>query len=361
MNRSHRTKWRASLLTGALVCLMAPYARAQQNPFESLKDALNKAKQQLQQTTATTSATGTSAQTPGAAPAAPSPAAGVPVTPAPSNTTTPTAAVSTGVFVPPSDDPTKPTGPLNPAKLLDIGGIHIGMPIATTVPILQKIHPEAKLTPDTAVNGEPMAAYRISLYTPHPPPSDDIWVNYTFDTLDVYSVSRAVGYLPQVNKSTLVEALRKKYGPETAAMSGNYAPKNDSEIDKMWWLSDEQGNVIHPANISNMTYTPYGCTVRAGFGYDVVTNYRSAFRDLQGGKLAAATFCDSVIILYIEVSNGSSGGHNDPTLVSNTRSMLFDSALFRRSTIAWAHRQASQAQQQQQQALQKANQAKPNL
>jgi hypothetical protein len=66
-------------------------------------------------------------------------------------------------------------------------------------------------------------------------------------------------------------------------------------------------------------------------------------------------------MLYVELDNGSSAGRNDETLVGSSRSMLFDSALFRRSTIAWAHRLDAQAQQQQQEALQKANQAKPNL
>ncbi len=170
-----------------------------------------------------------------------------------------------------------------------------------------------------------------------------------------------VGYLPQINKATLVAALRKKYGPETAAMNGNYAPKSDNEISKMWWLSDEQGNVLHPANISTLTYTPYGCASSGGYGYDVTSNYRTAFRGVQSGKLPPSTFCDSIVMLYVELDNGSSAGRNDETLVGNSRSMLFDSALFRRSTIAWAHRLDAEAQQQQQQALQKANQAKPNL
>ena len=239
---------------------------------------------------------------------------------------------------------------------MDVAGIHIGMPIAETVPILERIHPGTKVQPDTRVPGEPMAAYAVSLYVYHPPPSDNVWVNYTFDTLQVYSVSRSVGYLPLISKGTLLAALRKKYGPETGALSFDASPKTDNDITKIWWLSDEQGKVLHPANMSASTGTPYGCTVKAGFGYDVVASYRTAFRDVQNGKLSVETFCDSTIILYVEIANGS-----DATLVGNTRSMLFDSALFRRSTIAWAHHLDAQAREQQQKALQNANQAKPNL
>lgn len=352
MNSPNRTAWHARLLAAALVCLMAPCARAQQSPFQSITDALNKAKQQLQQSTGTSPPAAKPAQAPGSAPSPPAPAA--PTSPV-SSTSAP-GTTGAGIFVPPTDQPTKPAGPLDPAKLMDVAGIHIGMPIAQTVPILEKIHPGTKPVPDTRVPGEPMAAYYLNLYVYHPPPSDSIWVNYTFDTLEVYSVSRSVGYLPPISKATLIDALRKKYGPETGALNFSAVPKTDEDITKMWWLSDESGKVLHPANMSKTTYTPYGCTVQAGFGYDVVTAYRSAFRNVQNGRLPVETFCDTTVILYIELENG-----NNPTLVGNARSMLFDSALFRRSTIAWAHHLDEQAQQQQQNALQKANQAKPNL
>jgi len=350
MKHSFGIARRASLLTGALLFLMAPCVQAQQNPFQSLTDVINKAKQQLQQKTGTTPANGTPA-----APANPAPSAPAPSAPPSSPTTAAPASAGDNVFVPPAEQASKPAGPLDPAKLMDIAGIHIGMPIAQTVPILEKIHPGTKVQPDTRSRDEPMAAYSVSLYVYHPPPSDNIWVNYTFDTLEVYSVSRSVGYLPQIAKSVLLEALRKKYGPETAALSFSAPPKTDNDITKMWWLSDEQGNIIHPANMSKYTYTPYGCAPK-GFGYDVVTSYRTAFRDVQNGKLPAETFCDSTIIFYVEIENGS-----DSSLVGNTRSFLFDSALFRRSTIAWAHHLDTQAQEQQQKALQNANQAKPNL
>jgi hypothetical protein len=327
---------RALLITATLACLGPHGAWAQQNPFQSLQNALNKAKQQIQQAASTTPAAGTASS-------AASPAA------------------SGGVFVPPPDAPSKPVGPLAPEKLMDIGGIHIGMPIADTVPILKKLHPDAPPQPQAFAPDEPMSAYLINWTAHHPPPSDTFWVNYTFDTLTVFSVFRAVGYEPQIAKTTLIDALRKKYGPETAAMNGNYPPKTDNDITKLWWLSDEQGKVIHPANISNLTYTPYGCAASATYGYDVTSNYRTSFRDIQGGKLPAETFCDSTIMLYVELDNGSSAGRNDPTLVLNSRSGLFDNALRRRSTIAWARHQNAQAHQQQQQSLQKANQAKPNL
>jgi len=339
MNTVTRAAPRALLTAATLAFLMPHDSWAQQNPFQSVRDALTKAKQELQQSTTSTAPSGT----------------------APSASTTAMAPASTGVFVPPSDPPSKLAGPLDPAKLMDIGGIHIGMPIVETLPLLRKLHPDTPPQPQTAGGNEPMSAYQVNWSAHHPPPSDNFWVNYTFDTLQVLSVFRAVGYEPQISKATLVDALRKKYGPETAAMNGDDLPKSDNDITKMWWVSDEQGIVMHPANLSKITYTPYGCVAYATYGYDVTSSYRSSFRNIQGGNLSAETFCDSTIILYIEFDNGSSAGRADSTLVVNSRSGLFDNALLRRSTIAWAHHLDTQAQKQKQQSLQNSNQAKPNL
>jgi hypothetical protein len=343
-------------LVALSVCLFAGPALAQVNPFQTVKDALNKAKQQLQQQVASTPAASTPARS--TSTAVSSPESPAPATAAPPS---PSASAKADAFVPPTDPPANPGGPLDPDKLMDIGGVHIGMPIAATVPILKRLHPEAPLQPQTAGRDEPMSLYRVSLVTPHPPPSDDVWVNYSFDTLTVYAVSRMVGYSPQISKTTLIEALRKKYGPETAALNVYAAPKSDANITKMWWLSDEQGKVLHPANMATTNYSPYGCGSPGGYGYDVTSTYRSAFRDLQSKKPPAETLCDSLISLYVELDNGSSGGHGDESLVSNSRTLLFDNALFRRSTIAWAAHLDARAQQQQQDALRKANQAKPNL
>jgi hypothetical protein len=345
-------------MAAALVLLLPHGVWAQQNPLQSLTDALNKAKQQLQQSTHSTAAT------PAAAPAASSTSTTVANTSASASTAPEGPATATPtVFTAPASAAAaaKPTGPLNPSKLMDIGGVHIGVSIADTVPILKKLHADVAPQAQTAGRGEPMSSYRVSWSTQHPPPSDDLWVNYTFDTLSVYSVFRTVGYEPQISKTALIEALRKKYGPETAAMNGYYLPKNDNEITSMWWLSDEQGAVVHPANLSKNGFTPYGCTGWASYGYDVVGNYRTSYRQVQDGKLPPETFCDSTIILTVSLDNGSSAGRADPSLVVTSRTGVFDNALLRRSIIAWAAHLNGQAQQQQQQVLQKANTAKPNL
>src|ERR1700722_3662656 len=124
---------RALLITATLACLVPHGAWAQQNPFQTLQNALTKAKQQLQQSTNATPAAGTA---PNASPPAATPTTAGATTASAPTTTTPTAA-GAGVFVPPSDAPSKPAGPLAPAKLMDIGGIHIGMALADTVPILK--------------------------------------------------------------------------------------------------------------------------------------------------------------------------------------------------------------------------------
>lgn len=358
MNTATGATPRGLLIAATLAFLMPHGAWAQQNPFQAVKDALSKAKQQLQQSTAVTPPAGAAASASTNAATMPGTANATTVSAATNTTAAPS---SSSVFVPPSDSASKPAGPLDPSKLMDIGGIHIGMAIADTIPLLRKLHPDTAPQAQAAGGSEPMSAYQVNWSAHHPPPSDNFWANYTFDSLRVFSVFRAVGYEPQIGKTTLIDALRKKYGPETAAMNGDYLPKSDNDITKIWWVSDEQGTVMHPANMSKTTYTPYGCIAYATYGYDVTSSYRTSFRNIQSGQLAAETFCDSTIILYVELDNGSSAGRADSTLVLNSRSGLFDNALLRRSTIAWAHHLDTQAQQQKQQSLQQSNQAKPNL
>jgi hypothetical protein len=77
-----------------------------------------------------------------------------------------------------------------------------------------------------------------------------------------------------------------------------------------------------------------------------------------GQPLAAATFCDSLIVLHM-IIDGYEG--NSTNLVKDTRTVLLDKALLRRSAIAVANAQKAQGQKQRQDEQNKANQAKPNL
>jgi hypothetical protein len=166
-----------------------------------------------------------------------------------------------------------------------------------------------------------------------------------------------VRYEPNISKQNLIDALREKYGKETAAADESYLQaKDDAHIMKMWWLSDEQGHLQQQSRWDPNSHSPSGCAAANG-GADGVSSYRNAASDYVAGRLAAAKYCDSMITLYVEFDRGA--GRLD--LVGDARTLLNDPALMRRSAVAIGDAQMAKARQQQQDELKKANAAKPTI
>lgn len=344
-------------------CFAAP-ARAQfQNPIQAAKDAWNKAKQQ-------------SAPQPAAAPSpAPAPA------PAPASTSTqpeaaqPGSAAATSAtsadpqgaaapWTPPSDTSTgmvaAPSGPLDPSKLPDVAGIHIGATSTEITPILQKLHagaPSATAGPplQTQANGKylPSGVLLSASLAPSPSlASDNFQMEYTFEPnkpQTVYFMWRGFNYGEHpIAKQVIVDALRQKYGKETQATSNS-----SLGITAMVWLFDEQGHVVYtPPNAPATNGTPFGCQGDYASG-DGLNLYLNMMRNDVNNQLPAATYCDSLIVLHVALDGVSE--------VGVTRTVLLDSALLRRSAIALGEGQKAEAAKQNQIDLQKANQAKPSL
>ena len=242
----------------------------------------------------------------------------------------------------------KPTGPLDPSKLPDVAGIHLGLTSAEVTPILQKLHPGAPLQVQSNGQGKPPSGVLVSVGTAIPLSGDNIMVDYTFEPnkpQTVYFISRDFTYAQPIARDNLVDALRQKYGKESNAVMAN------GGVSALWWLFDEQGQVIHTTNIDHAG-APFGCQGDYAQG-DGVNLYRNLISDDFHNGLAAATYCDSVIVLHV--------GLDASTTVKNTHTILLDRALMRRSAVAAGEWQKAEAQKQRQEDLQKANQAKPSL
>jgi hypothetical protein len=275
------------------------------------------------------------------------------------NLAAPLALAGTEPWTPPAAPapavPANPAGPLDPSRLPDIGGVHIGQSSTEVTAILQKLHPGAEVKPIYNGQGVPPAGVTSSVGTSVPTANfDNVWVNYTFDSAKqvVDSVSRQVYYPQPIAREKYIAAARQKYGPETLSIAAGGEAKNDATIDQMYWLFDESGHVIHPGNFQYQTHSPYGCQGDSDSN-GVINMYRDIYRSYAHGDLKAATYCDSVITLLIKMP---------PTeLLPRVDSIMIDFALARRSAIALGAAQKAQAQQQQQQEIRNANQAKPNL
>jgi hypothetical protein len=342
------------LLIGSLAASLT--VAQPQNPFQALKDALNKAvqPQKNSQPAANSAAQSQAAQSQSSSnpPAAPTQLAS-------GGTAAP--------WTPPADTPAAPAGPLDPAKLPDVGGIHIGASSTEVPGILKSLHPGAAV--QTLAGGPGSLLFGVSQnyqQSVNPFAGDSFTVNYTYEAGSlqvVYHLFRTVRYLEPVTKGNLIDGLRKKYGQETLADGENHYPTtNDADIAEMYWLFDEKGHVVHPGN-PDPNHVPYGCQG----DYDANAaggQYRNMIRDVGNAgvsgvqPLAAATFCDSLIVLHMIV-DGFQG--NNPNLVTDTRTVLLDRALLRRSAIAVGSAQKAQAQRQRQNEQNQAQQAKPNL
>jgi len=337
-------------LISPLVLLLAlafcPCVSAQFNPVQAAKGAWNKAKQQQQQ-----------GQRPASQPAsAPANTSGQPSSaqpansgaqPAPSSTSTGDSGQGAGApWAPPSDTPAAaaaPAGPLDPAKLQDVVGIHLGMAREDVPRILSKLHPDGSTTPE---GPDTVAGLFFRVDGKGVPASGDyIHVEFTLPPgkQRVYFIERYIQYQQAMTYDNFLTAVRQKYGKEIFV---------DTNGGNMYWLFDEQGRPIPPdQNAAHRSPypSPYGCDADDASGK---MWFLSQVRSYTHGGLPPTTFCDSLIALRIQAGPGP---------VDRIHTWLEDRALLRHEVTAAGEAAKAEGQRQQQQQMKNAQQAKPNL
>jgi hypothetical protein len=187
------------------------------------------------------------------------------------------------VFTPPSSDsPAAGTGPVDPAKMPQINGIHIGASMADAKAALQKLYPGRQVD---ALNGQTMGAQHQSWPAHLRATGDSIGTDETDVDLTympgpqvVWHVNRTA-HQPNVAHDVLVAALRAKYGKETLALhNGSDVPVTvDRQINVMYWVYDEQGRQITQTKV--LQHSPFGCAGYSGVGADNANLYFGLVRD----------------------------------------------------------------------------------
>jgi hypothetical protein len=292
---------RASLLRmamGALACLCVNGAGAQQSTFQSLTNALNAVKQQLQKPGNPPPAAGAATQPAGPAPAAPAPASSEPNA---------TSAGAPSVFVPPTADAaTAAAGPVDPAKMPQINGIHLGEPMEDAAATLRKLYSGNGARVD-AINGQGMGAQHQAWPRSLRAASDsigseeaDVDVTYPPDAQVVWHMSR-IARQPNVAHDRLVAALREKYGKETVALhGGSDEPVTvDRRIMEMYWVFDVQGKLMAQTKV--LQHSPFGCATYNGSGGSAANFYFGMMRD---ANTMPAGYCrDGYVALHVSLSD----------------------------------------------------------
>jgi len=325
----------ARLVAFALLLLaggVASQAYAQTpNPFQSLKDAVSKAVKQLPNQPPTQTGATPTGQLSAPPPAAP------PMM----------AASSSGAaqpWTPPTESAAVPEfkGPVDPAKLPDIVGVHVGTPKEDVAALIHKTFPDVAVQPIGRIE-QGFGVWIVM--SAKMPASEKIYFENVLPPAkgQVYFINRYSTFAEPMSQKNYLDAARKKYGPETAVRVGN-------GFRTLWWLSDEQGHPVKPAEAKGEFQGPYGCDVNVNTGG---SGFSSVVSQYVNNQLPATSFCDSLVILYVQIP--------ETELISAATSVLLDRAMLRREAVNDGKAQQAAQQRKNNDLQQKANQAKPNL
>lgn len=241
-----------------------------------------------------------------------------------------------------------PSGRLDPAKLPDISGLHLGVSLVEAKAVMQKWYPRGV----AVTNGGPFGPQHqtpVGTFRATADGGDEAGVDLTMppNAQVVWHVSRRLPQ-PKVAHNVLVAGLRQKYGKETYAAGPGGMTTDDNRIQQMWWVFDEQGHLASQSKIINAT--PFGC----GSFYNADGSFYSYQKITLGQDDGLSTYCHSS---YVGVQATMS---NDPIL-NDIYLDIVDLPLMVRSakaTAAWANGMNDKARQQE---LEREKQTKPQL
>ena len=225
MQRKHFVT--TAIMVVSFACL---HAAAQiQNPIKAAKDAIRRARE------------GAGApKTPETAP----PASGSPKTPQPAPP------ASAAPWTPPADDPNAHPVNLDPLKMPDVIGVHIGMTPTQALEAVRKQYPKdiyQRLT-DNAWPDAVKPDFGYTVLSSAPGNLADIHLSFTAppNPQVVWKVARYTPFGMHINHATLLMALREKYGKETVAFqeSSSQAVTDDRRMADLYWLFDERGGRV---------------------------------------------------------------------------------------------------------------------
>jgi hypothetical protein len=163
----------------------------------------------------------------------------------------PTPPGSAPAWTPPADTANAAPVVLDPAKLPDVVGVHLGMAPAEAIAIMRKAYPanfRVLVQPGSGPDGKPVAGtfdfFNIS--DPSTAESPLAFISFTAppEKQVVWRVVRDSRRI-NVNRETLLATVREKYGKETVSLvssgMGSKATTDDTQIADMFWLFDEHG------------------------------------------------------------------------------------------------------------------------
>jgi hypothetical protein len=336
----------ATALLTTSVFLMSSSAQIQ-NPIKAAKDAYNKARQEQQQKQQQKQPQTQPEQAPQASPTQ-SPVAAAPG--------------ATEPWTPPADNSNAQPVTLDPLKLPDVVGVHLGMEPQEAIGILRKQYP-ANFTfymQDIDVAGLPAGQKAHSDFLVSDPSTGEAPLAYLSFTAPpdkqvVWHAARSTRRM-HINRDTLLAALRQKYGKETAALQtsgmASKPAKDDSQIAELFWLFDEHGGrVPWPAETVFPNRVIWDCARSNTLGQLAEGQAGMPMNDEDLSKHQFSGWCASLVGVHIAIDN--------TPIVETAFTEMIDGPLALRTAHASAVWQRSLAEKARKDDLERSKQAKP--
>jgi hypothetical protein len=254
---------------------------------------------------------------------------------------------------PPAPGPPQAAPALDPSKLPDIVGVHLGMSLDQAKAAFAKAYTsriDALQLAWGPGGGSVRSVYTMRTETPDY--TSHMAVDFTLppNPQVVWHVGRGAPQ-PNVNRSVILAALRQKYGKETVAISRDAGKPttDDEEIVAMYWDMDEQGHVASGSSPMMATGPSFGCNVGWGSaGTQPTTPANQGMPD----------FCAKSFV-GLSVNLGFSPDSRD--VITSTGTEMVDYPVLFRALAATDAFTKNGTQQLQQQQNQKAQETKPVL
>lgn len=257
-------------------------------------------------------------------------------------------------WTPPADNDTGGKAvALDPMKLPDVVGVHVGMTAQEALVALHKTYPADMYQGKTVTYWPSMEkpSYGYNVLSRDSQNSKDVTLHFTAPPGPqlVWEIDRSNRGM-HINRGTLLAALREKYGKETAAYTaGSVAATNDAAINELVWLYDERGTRLPMPPLSvfdNQLYRLFQC-VAGGTGEPEMP------KDADWGKGLNDWCVHHLVVLTVRI---------DPLdIVENYSTTIKDLPLALRTSHAAAAWLRDVAQKQHKDDLEKSKEKKPVL
>ena len=256
-----------------------------------------------------------------------------------------------------------PAAVLDPAKMPDIVGVHVGMEPQEAMLILRKQYPAnfRFYVQPLDVAGLPAGQQARSDFLVSDPGTAEAPLAYLSFTMPPEKpvVWHAARYARRIhtNRDTLLAALRQKYGKEAAALQttgmNSQPARNDSEIAELFWLYDERGGRVPfpPESAFPQSRTIWECSDGRQVAQLNDAQPVTPMDDEQMRTHQFAGVCGTLVVVHISIDPGP--------IVESAFTEMLDAPLALRTAHAFAVWQRGLIEKARKDDLEKSKQAKP--